>query len=103
MTSRDFESTYGLELLPYSTEDTQIGDVLSNKGLFHKTLAYLDFTVVDQLDLTVQEKSDLNSELKDIPVVSAQFPDVVLDKESSGFKWFKDTSIKFRFSWENRF
>ena len=42
VTSKDFASTYGIDFLPYSMADIQLGEVLSEKGLFNKTLAYLN-------------------------------------------------------------
>ena len=63
-TSKDFEHYYGVTLLPYSTESTQIGELMYKRGFFVRTLEYSNETILDVLNLEQQERQTIESELK---------------------------------------
>ncbi len=89
ITAKNFKETYGLSLLPYSTENTLIGQLMYKEGMFTKVLKYCNETILDILEISSSQKEEIQKQLQSIPINNALFPDIIIEhsfNENNGLK-----------------
>ena len=89
ITSEEFENYYGINLLPYSTSNTQIGELMHKKGIFSKTLEYDNESILDAISLDSSKRTNLNNSLKSIELSDAQFPNIKINNNFSNNETIK--------------
>jgi len=89
ITSKDFENYYGVSLLPYSTETTQIGEIMYEKGLFTRTLEYQNETLLDVINIKGSQRAEFEKELLGISMNDANFPNITINHSFNGNEGFK--------------
>lgn len=96
MLKRDFERTYGVDLLPVSADDIFLGDLWDWRGLFSNRLE----RVMDRMTNHFHDphKSTLETALKSIPLGAASVPRVEIRNEFSSENDLKIPSINLDLS-----
>lgn len=89
ITSKNFENYYGVSLLPYSEETTQIGEVMYEKGLFNRTLEYQNETILDVSGISASQRANYQKQLLAVPLNEAQFPNITLNHSFNGNEGLK--------------
>jgi hypothetical protein len=81
ITRREFEKKYNVELLPYSTASVILADILDWKGVLSQKLDYLNYNLVDKLNIDKPTRVELRNQLKNVSLDVASFPDVEEKKD----------------------
>ncbi len=78
---KEFVEEYGVDLLPYSTQQLSIGEVVRWKGLLNQIIDFLHYTPADYFDWSESKIKKLNKELSNIEFSNAMFPDMEIKDE----------------------
>lgn len=76
---KEFEREYGVDLLPYSTSDIKIGEIMDWEGLIFQSLDFKNYTIADVFEIPEPEIVALNNELKNVAFENASFPNMVIN------------------------
>lgn len=83
LTQKEFEDQYGIELLPYSTADVALGEMMHYKGVFTKTLTFLNYSLVSKLGWEAEKVTDIENQLAAVETTAGSFPTVSINNSSS--------------------
>lgn len=84
LTQQEFEDQYGIELLPYSTANVSLGEMMHYKGIFNKMLTFLNYSLAEKLGWEPAKVAQVESQLKAIPLTDGNFPDMTINKSTVG-------------------
>lgn len=77
----EFIEEYGVDLLPYSTQQLSIGEVVNWKGLLNQIIDYMHYTPADYFNWSESKIKKLNKELSACKFSDAMFPDMEIKDE----------------------
>ena len=78
---REFIEEFGVDLLPYSTDQLKLGELVDWKGLLHQIIDFQHYTVVDCFLWSDRKIKKLNKELSNCKYSDAMFPDMEIKDE----------------------
>ncbi|BDS12549.1 hypothetical protein [Aureispira anguillae] len=84
LTQQEFEDQYGIELLPYSTADVSLGEMMHYKGIFNRTLTFLNYSIAEKLGWDEAKIAAIETQLKAIPLTDGSFPDLIMNNSTIG-------------------
>lgn len=84
LTQKEFEDQYGIELLPYSTANVSLGEMMHYKGVFTKTLTFLNYSLAAKLGWDSDKVTEIEKELAAVPLTDGSFPSITMDNSTIG-------------------